>query len=206
MINQKSGFTLMEIMVVIIIIAVLASVAGPMITGITDQGKASATKSALGNLKTALINYNADLGGYPHAGTNARAGANYGVSANDGSNGFVGNDSDQCCLTSSILSTTGWKNMGIAAATYNRRWKGPYMEGEPGDFLVDSWGNPIRYGTYKKVLFLQSGGPDGSYDDPTKIIGNNNYTSDGGDDILVQVSRARHTYGSTVHVGKPYGL
>jgi prepilin-type N-terminal cleavage/methylation domain-containing protein len=51
--KAKSGFTLMEIMVVIIVIAVLASVAGPMIGSITDQGRASATKSKINSLKSA---------------------------------------------------------------------------------------------------------------------------------------------------------
>ena len=44
-VHQKSGFTLLEIIIVIIIIAILASVAMPRLVAVTDYGKA---KEALG--------------------------------------------------------------------------------------------------------------------------------------------------------------
>ena len=70
---QRKGFTLMEIMVVIIVIAVLASVAGPMIGTITDQGRASATRAQMSNIKSALVALKSDTGHYPHSGSSAAA-------------------------------------------------------------------------------------------------------------------------------------
>jgi prepilin-type N-terminal cleavage/methylation domain-containing protein len=66
--RTRAGFTLMEIMVVIIVIAVLASVAGPMIGSITDQGRASATKSKMSALKSAMLAYQSDVGRLPFSG------------------------------------------------------------------------------------------------------------------------------------------
>ena len=75
--KRKSGFTLVEIMVVIIVIAVLASVAGPMIGSITDQGRASATKSKMSSLKSALLAYQSDVGRLPYVGDNSRKAKQY---------------------------------------------------------------------------------------------------------------------------------
>ncbi|MFA7147175.1 MAG: prepilin-type N-terminal cleavage/methylation domain-containing protein, partial [Candidatus Riflebacteria bacterium] len=66
--DNRSGFTLMEIMVVVVIIAVLASVAGPMIGDIINQGKASATRSKMSSLKSAIVTYKNDVGRYPFYG------------------------------------------------------------------------------------------------------------------------------------------
>jgi len=66
----------MEIMVVIIVIAVLASVAGPMIGSITDQGRSSATKANLSSLKSALLAFQRDVGKMPVCG-NIRLAASY---------------------------------------------------------------------------------------------------------------------------------
>ncbi len=202
MYNTRSGFTLMEIMVVIIVIAVLASVAGPMITSITDQGKISATKSAMGNLKTAMVNFNADLGHYPHAGASMKSTATDNFVAFNGGNGLGPTTESNCLVTDKVTPLAGapaaWKNLGIAAKTWNRRWKGPYMDGDPADFMLDAWGNPLLYGVHEKNIYLHSAGPDGSYDDPNTIFDNSDYGGDdGGDDIVVSVARVRRAFSAS---------
>ncbi|NLI75298.1 MAG: prepilin-type N-terminal cleavage/methylation domain-containing protein [Candidatus Riflebacteria bacterium] len=177
--SRRAGFTLMEIMVVIIVIAVLASVAGPMIGSITDQGKSAATKAAMTNLKTALVNYNNDLGRFPH--TTSTSSANT-INAAD----TVALDAtyDKNVLVNNTVTGT-FTNMGINA--YSKRWKGPYMDSNPEEFMMDAWDAKIKYYHWNKGIYLHSAGPDGAMDAVTTVAGPN-YD---GDDILVSVSRVK---------------
>ena len=154
--KRKSGFTLMEIMVVIIVIAVLASVAGPMIGSITDQGRASATKSKMSSLKSALLAYQSDVGRLPYTGSCSRSAKSYCQDSllsdnTEGNNVLVYNEWPLGC--------TSQPN------NYTRKWKGPYMDSDVSDFMTDSWGNKIYYVAQanSKNVYLVSQGPDGSF-------------------------------------------
>jgi general secretion pathway protein G len=63
--NNRSGFTLIEIMVVIVILAMLAALVGPKLMGRTDDAKIQTTRTQIGNLETALKFYKLDNGVYP---------------------------------------------------------------------------------------------------------------------------------------------
>ncbi|KAB0667417.1 type II secretion system protein GspG [Oryzomonas japonica] len=63
--NNKRGFTLIEIMVVIVILALLAALVGPKIMGRTDDAKIQTTKTQIRNLESALKLYKLDNGAYP---------------------------------------------------------------------------------------------------------------------------------------------
>lgn len=52
--HRHSGFTLIEIMLVVVIIGILAAVVGPKIAGKSDAAKQSATRDQLKSLETAL--------------------------------------------------------------------------------------------------------------------------------------------------------
>jgi len=61
--NKRSiGFTLIELMVVIIIVAVLAAVAIPIYRGRIDQAKWAEGKAIMGNIATAIRAYAASEG------------------------------------------------------------------------------------------------------------------------------------------------
>ena len=62
--TQKSdkGFTLVELLIVIVILGILATVTVFAVRGITDQGKTSACKSDQKTLQTALETYYAQNG------------------------------------------------------------------------------------------------------------------------------------------------
>ena len=61
------GFTLVELLVVMTIIATLLSISAPRYMRSVDDARESALKSSLGQLREALDHYHADLGIYPQA-------------------------------------------------------------------------------------------------------------------------------------------
>jgi len=63
--NNKRGFTLIEIMVVIVILALLAALVGPKILGRTDDAKIQTTKTQIRSIESALKLYKLDNGNYP---------------------------------------------------------------------------------------------------------------------------------------------
>jgi general secretion pathway protein G len=63
--GNRNGFTLIEIMVVIVILALLAALVGPKIMGRTDDAKIQTTKTQIRNLESALKLYKLDNGVYP---------------------------------------------------------------------------------------------------------------------------------------------
>jgi general secretion pathway protein G len=63
--NNKRGFTLIEIMVVIVILALLAALVGPKILGRTDDAKIQTTKTQIRSIESALKLYKLDNGVYP---------------------------------------------------------------------------------------------------------------------------------------------
>jgi prepilin-type N-terminal cleavage/methylation domain-containing protein len=185
--SRRSGFTLMEIMVVIIVIAVLASVAGPMIGSITDQGRASATKSKISSLKSALMAYKADVGRYPFTGIPncARCAAAYCAASDD----LLGPNEENNVLVNDELGNNGAMNFGIT--NYSRKWKGPYMQSAPDDFMTDAWGNKIFYHAHDKSVYLQSSGADMITETVTDMQDDAYVEEMAADDILISVFRTR---------------
>ena len=63
--NNRGGFTLIEIMVVIVILAMLAALVGPRLMGRTDDAKVTDARVQIKNIETALKLYKLDNGSYP---------------------------------------------------------------------------------------------------------------------------------------------
>jgi general secretion pathway protein G len=63
--QNKKGFTLIEIMVVIVILALLAALVGPKLMGRTDDAKITDARVQIKNIETALKLYKLDNGNYP---------------------------------------------------------------------------------------------------------------------------------------------
>jgi general secretion pathway protein G len=64
-VRSNSGFTLIEIMVVIVILALLAALVGPKIIGRSDDAKIADAKVQIRNIETALKLYKLDSGAFP---------------------------------------------------------------------------------------------------------------------------------------------
>ena len=74
LVRGKDGFTLVELLIVVIILAILASIVVPQFTATTDDAREAALETTLGNMRSALDLYYQQHGEYPSAlgdGTNA---------------------------------------------------------------------------------------------------------------------------------------
>src|ERR1035437_9546018 len=63
--RDNRGFTLIEIMVVVVILALLAALVGPRIMGRTDDAKIADAKVQIRNIESALKLFKLDNGFYP---------------------------------------------------------------------------------------------------------------------------------------------
>ncbi|MFZ2959216.1 MAG: hypothetical protein WA705_20205 [Candidatus Ozemobacteraceae bacterium] len=163
---------------------ILVSISGPMVTNISGPHEASNTRGAMASLKTALVCFNNDLGKYPFLGesptrenVNAAADAILGKTASD----------------NILINADAWRKsmpdrpMGLTPQTFAKRWKGPYMDSDPRDFMFDGWKNQIRYLYHEKAIWLHSAGPDETFD-PIEKATVKDYQ---GDDITLSVSKVR---------------
>ncbi len=62
---RNSGFTIIEIMVVLVILGILAAIIAPRIIGRADDARVTEAKVQIGNLETALKLYRLDNARYP---------------------------------------------------------------------------------------------------------------------------------------------
>lgn len=63
--HAKAGFTLVEIMIAITIVAIMAAVGGAAINTYLKRAKKSATKTTMKNLKTGIREFKEEVGQYP---------------------------------------------------------------------------------------------------------------------------------------------
>ena len=110
--QNKSGFTLVELMVVAIIVAILAAVAIPLMSGNKDRAMATEGEAGLGTMVTALRIYKAEYDRYPQAPGSSvaaagSAGALPGIRAGDlDGQYFDGADYTYACSSPSNYTVT----------------------------------------------------------------------------------------------------
>lgn len=109
--NKEAGFTLIEIMVVIAIIGILATLIVPRIMGRPDEARATAAKHDIGTINQALKLYRLDIGRYP--------------STEQGLNALVTRPSAEPV-------PQNWKTGGYLDSLPNDPWGHPYQYANPG--------------------------------------------------------------------------
>ncbi len=170
-IKKKRGFTLIELVLVIVIISVLAAVAVNMMNQPVDEERFNATIAEMNNLKTAII-------GNPSLISN-QARTNF---------GYVGDMGNLPSSLDDLVKKGGQPEFTINAAIgIGMGWNGPYLSQEFSEetdgYKKDAWGTEYKYDQAKGIII--SAGSDRSFgsgsgyaQDITKTITKSEYLAD----------------------------
>jgi len=63
--HRRSGFTLIEVLLVLVILVVIGSLVGLQVTGARKRAMINAARTQIGMFKTPLANFQLDMGTYP---------------------------------------------------------------------------------------------------------------------------------------------
>lgn len=122
----QRGFTLIELVIIIVTLGILAAVAIPKFTDLAESSKITATKKELLALKGA-ISGNAE----------AIAGGKYVDRGFEGDVGFVPSRLQDLAAKPDSVSTYN-KLTGLG-------WNGPYIDSSESNYLNDAWGVAYVY-------------------------------------------------------------
>ncbi|MFC3194378.1 type II secretion system major pseudopilin GspG [Marinicella sediminis] len=108
----QSGFTLMEVLIVVVIISILAITVVPQFLDAPDQARVSATKADIKNIETALNMYKLDNYQYPSTAQGLQA---------------------LVQKPSGTPEAKNWKPGGYLQKLSNDQWGNPYQYLNPGN-------------------------------------------------------------------------
>jgi general secretion pathway protein G len=177
--NSSAGFTLVEVIVIVAILAILAGILVPMIFSQIDEARITRAEADCKSLSTALLVARKDLGLWPNL---------YGAS---------------CTPTATLLRGAGTQPANLAAMGFNAElairfrdvlmrddeecydtnmYKGPYLPGVE----ADPWGNQYvlgasNFNVANAPVYVLSAGPNGTLETPASSI------AIGGDDIGLRI-------------------
>ncbi len=134
---DQTGFTLIELVIVIVVLGIIAAVAIPRFGTIVDSSKVTATRSEMQTLKRAIV-------GNPEA----VSGGEYVDRGFEDDVGFLPNSlADLVTKPDSISAYDKLTRLG---------WNGPYIDGA-ADYLNDSWGSAYGYEVGSRRIFSIGG-------------------------------------------------
>jgi len=192
---RSKGFTLIELAVVLAIIAVLAAILTPLVTGYLDQARVSRAQADLRTIADGMKLHQRDTGRYP-----IYLAGGYPTTVSDnakvifGGPGNAPTDTASWGLDTAIATTSleSWINGNFTSVSTGNAFpkagfRGPYVS----NLESDPWGNKylvnaanLNSGTYH--AFVLSAGPNGAVD-TTKDQAATSAISVGSDDIVAVI-------------------
>jgi len=112
---RRQAFTLVEMLLVLVILAVLAAIVIPKFSGRSQQAKITAAASQINSIEMALDSFEVDTGFYPK-----------------GANGLDG-------LLNPPSGATGWKGPYLKKGVPHDPWGNPYVYNYPGKNNADGY-------------------------------------------------------------------
>jgi len=161
--TADKGFTLVEVVIILVVVGILAAISIPLLFRIFQVTAEDATRNEMQNLKQAMIGNPTKLNGTVRA--------DFGFLGDIGclpTTAFPSAPALDRLLTAGTLPTPFNFN---AAKQAGAGWNGPYITGAAtgqatAEFENDQWGNPYTYlpaaGVCPMTATLTSNGPDGT--------------------------------------------
>src|SRR5947208_672010 len=195
--KDSRGFTLLELVVVLAVIAILAAILTPMINGYVDRARNSAAISDMKNIAAAVTQFDTDMKFWPI------------YTVDFAGNSFGSNIFDQLSTTgggdAAVGASLGWSSADLGDATKTGNvdsilnsnfytnfsnhppYRGPYMQ-----LGSDPWGTKyyvtsvnLKPGSTKHA-FVLSAGPNQTID-TNRDQNMSTSISIGGDDLIIQL-------------------
>jgi general secretion pathway protein G len=129
-VSRRGGFSLIELLLVLVILAILAAVIVPKFTGRTEQANEAKAKSDIAALELALDTFEVDAGRYPS------------------------NEEGLAALTVQPQNVTKWRGPYLKRDVGKDPWDQPYIYRHPGQY------NPTGYDLLSTGKDQREGGGD----------------------------------------------
>ncbi len=143
--QDQSAVTLLELLVVVVIMGILASVAVTVYTGHVDRARVAACKDTIRQLELAVSQYEVDTGQLPPSSSGLPIAPDQLVYEGNASSGSFGSGYLQLALIHSLS--------GDFHRPLSYRWLGPYIQPDE-DQLGDRDGLPVNLSTPKGYVQL----------------------------------------------------
>ena len=128
--NKKSGFTLVELMVVAIIVAILAAVAIPLMTGNKDRAMATEGQAGCSTIATQIRLYYVEHSSAPSAMSDLKGiktGDLDGTYFDDDSYSFTATDGNNYVIDADGIGDASGKEIKMTVASGATTWSGDLL-------------------------------------------------------------------------------